>query len=66
MYRGGNLPSGWIYAGLDALGMTIGDIALVAAGGDGGPIDAYATLARQTAGCDALCGRKTRIAADPR
>jgi hypothetical protein len=31
VYRGGNLPSGWIYAGLDALGMTIGGIALVAA-----------------------------------
>jgi ATP:ADP antiporter, AAA family len=31
VYRGGDLISGWIYAGLAALGMTVGAIALVAA-----------------------------------
>ncbi len=31
MYRGGDLLSGWIYAGLAALGMTVGAIALTAA-----------------------------------
>lgn len=31
VYRGGDLLSGWIYAGLAALGMTVGGIALVAA-----------------------------------
>ncbi len=31
VYRGGDLLSGWIYAGLAALGMTVGGIALAAA-----------------------------------
>jgi AAA family ATP:ADP antiporter len=31
VYRGGDLLSGWIYAGLAALGMTVGAIALTAA-----------------------------------
>jgi len=31
VYRGGDLTSGWIYAGLAGLGLTIGSIALVAA-----------------------------------
>ena len=31
VYRGGDLASGWIYAGLAALGLTVGTIALVAA-----------------------------------
>jgi len=31
VYRGGDLASGWIYAGLAALGLTIGSIALLAA-----------------------------------
>ena len=31
VYRGGDLINGWIYAGLAALGMTVGAIALVAA-----------------------------------
>jgi AAA family ATP:ADP antiporter len=31
VYRGGDLVSGWIYAGLAAVGLTIGSIALVAA-----------------------------------
>jgi AAA family ATP:ADP antiporter len=31
VYRGGDLLSGWIYAGLAALGMTAGAIALAAA-----------------------------------
>ncbi|MEJ2385463.1 MAG: MFS transporter [Xanthomonadales bacterium] len=31
VYRGGDLASGWIYAGLSAIGLTIGAIALVAA-----------------------------------
>ncbi|NNK38149.1 MAG: MFS transporter, partial [Xanthomonadales bacterium] len=31
VYRGGDLVSGWLYAGLAAVGMTIGAIALVAA-----------------------------------
>ena len=31
VYRGGDLASGWIYAGLSALGLTIGAIALVSA-----------------------------------
>ena len=31
MYRGGDLVSGWIYAGLAAVGLSIGAIALVAA-----------------------------------
>lgn len=31
IYRGGDLVSGWIYAGLAALGMTVGAIALAAA-----------------------------------
>jgi len=31
VYRGGDLASGWIYAGLAALGLTIGAISLVAA-----------------------------------
>ncbi len=31
VYRGGDLVSGWIYAGLAALGLSIGAIALVAA-----------------------------------
>jgi AAA family ATP:ADP antiporter len=31
VYRGGDLASGWIYAGLAALGLTVGSIALVAA-----------------------------------
>lgn len=31
VYRGGDLVSGWIYAGLAALGLTVGAIALVAA-----------------------------------
>lgn len=31
VYRGGDLVSGWIYAGLAALGLTIGSIALLAA-----------------------------------
>jgi AAA family ATP:ADP antiporter len=31
VYRGGDLVSGWIYAGLAALGMTVGAIALVSA-----------------------------------
>jgi AAA family ATP:ADP antiporter len=31
VYRGGDLVSGWIYAGLTALGLTVGAIALVAA-----------------------------------
>jgi AAA family ATP:ADP antiporter len=31
VYRGGDLVSGWIYAGLAAVGLTIGSIALIAA-----------------------------------
>ncbi len=31
VYRGGDLVSGWVYAGLAAVGLTIGSIALVAA-----------------------------------
>jgi AAA family ATP:ADP antiporter len=31
VYRGGDLVSGWIYAGLSAVGLTVGAIALVAA-----------------------------------
>ena len=31
VYRGGDLVSGWVYAGLAALGLTVGAIALVAA-----------------------------------
>ena len=31
MYRGGDLVSGWIYAGLAAVGLSVGAIALVAA-----------------------------------
>jgi len=31
VYRGGDLVSGWIYAGLAALGLTVGSISLVAA-----------------------------------
>jgi len=31
VYRGGDLTTGWIYAGLEALGLTVGAIALVAA-----------------------------------
>ncbi len=31
MYRGGDLLSGWIYAALAALGMSVGAIALAAA-----------------------------------
>jgi len=31
VYRGGDLASGWIYAGLSALGLSVGAIALVAA-----------------------------------
>jgi AAA family ATP:ADP antiporter len=31
VYRGGDLASGWIYAGLAALGLTVGAIALIAA-----------------------------------
>jgi AAA family ATP:ADP antiporter len=31
VYRGGDLASGWVYAGLAALGLSIGAIALVAA-----------------------------------
>ena len=31
VYRGGDLVSGWIYAGLAAAGLTVGAIALVAA-----------------------------------
>ena len=31
MYRGGDLISGWVYAGFTALGMTLAAIALVAA-----------------------------------
>jgi AAA family ATP:ADP antiporter len=31
VYRGGDLVSGWIYAGLAAVGLSIGAIALVAA-----------------------------------
>jgi AAA family ATP:ADP antiporter len=31
VYRGGDLASGWIYAGLAALGLSIGAISLVAA-----------------------------------
>jgi len=30
VYRGGDLVSGWIYAGLAFLGLTVGPIALVA------------------------------------
>jgi AAA family ATP:ADP antiporter len=31
VYRGGDLVSGWIYAGLAAVGLSVGAIALVAA-----------------------------------
>jgi AAA family ATP:ADP antiporter len=31
VYRGGDLVSGWIYAGLAAVGLSIGAISLVAA-----------------------------------
>jgi len=31
VYRGGDLTSGWIYAGLAAVGLTVGAIALAAA-----------------------------------
>ena len=31
VYRGGDLVSGWIYAGLAFIGLTVGPIALVAA-----------------------------------
>ena len=31
VYRGGDVASGWIYAGLTAIGLSIGAIALVAA-----------------------------------
>jgi subtilisin family serine protease len=42
------------------------DLALIAGRGDGGAIDAYATLARQLPDCDGSCGRKGPIAADAR